>query len=81
MNKTIPTDPSVVDQSYRGRIGCMCGCRGTYSYTARRASNALRDIRAAVASGATLNTGTDVAGRRYFATDHNGRTIAVYCRA
>ncbi len=24
---------------YNGRVGCMCGCRGTYSYTAAGALN------------------------------------------
>jgi hypothetical protein len=32
-------DVSNIVKVYSGRIGCMCGCRGKYSYTADGAAN------------------------------------------
>lgn len=33
---TIPTD--AVLRTYRGRVGCGCGCKGSYSFTKRAAT-------------------------------------------
>ena len=32
-------DTSNIVKTYSGKIGCMCGCRGKYSYTADGAKN------------------------------------------
>lgn len=32
-------DTSNIVKVYSGKIGCMCGCRGKYSYTADGAAN------------------------------------------
>ena len=32
-------DTSIIVKTYSGKIGCMCGCLGKYSYTADGAKN------------------------------------------
>lgn len=76
----LPRTHENVETVYRGRIGCMCGCIGKYSHTARTAANALRDLRAAEADGVEIITGFDIDNRRFFSADRNNRTVCIYLR-
>jgi hypothetical protein len=39
VNKERAMDISNVVKVYNGKMGCMCGCKGKYSYTANGAEN------------------------------------------
>jgi len=67
-------------QAYRGRTGCMCGCRGKYfEPESRGLAGVLRDVNARMDEAtriapSRLNKGSIVA------IDRDGKTLALYLR-
>lgn len=70
-------------RSYNGKVGCMCGCNGTYRETKRALNMATNKIEkalrvpAAERKAAGIKVGVDYeAGHAY--VEQNGRNTVVY---
>lgn len=63
-----------IKQSYSGRSGCMCGCRGHYSVIASAIKANLTRMKKLAAAGAKVYLEK---GCCYY-TENNGRIFALY---
>lgn len=66
-----------VVRAYRGRTGCMCGCRGRYFDEGRGLNNVLKDVNANLTT-AIRHEGLD--GEQIVAVEQGDRTVVLYVR-
>lgn len=66
-----------VTRTYRGREGCMCGCRGTYRETELAAKRMIRDLLVALDEGASVEM-INGSSEQIVYLDRYGRTTALY---
>lgn len=66
-----------VVRAYRGRTGCMCGCRGRYFDEGRGLKGVLKDVNANLAT-AIRHEGLD--GEQIVAVEQGERTVVLYVR-
>jgi len=79
---------SNITKVYNGKIGCMCGCNGKYSYTAHGAvndnpgydvSNSINERSVKIIAGKVLrNSNTDLSDPGYAVLEQNGRISVVF---
>ena len=79
---------SNITKAYNGKIGCMCGCNGKYSYTAHGAvddnpgydvSNSVNERSVKIIAGKVLrNSNTDLSDPGYAVLEQNGRISVVF---
>jgi hypothetical protein len=81
---------SGITKVYSGKIGCMCGCRGKYSYTAHGAveDNPGYDVTESInersvkiiAKKVLSNPNTDHSDPGYAVLEQNGRILVVFLK-
>jgi hypothetical protein len=81
-------DISNITKVYSGKRGCMCGCRGKYSYTVRGAvedgpgydvSDSVNERSVKIIAGKVLsNPNTDLEDPGYAVLEQNDRVLVVY---
>lgn len=69
-----------VMRTYRGRQGCMCGCRGSYRETQRSAARALNEIKSLVTLGQPVEAMLGTEGEIIISSDRDERTLAIWAR-
>lgn len=74
--------PEMVRKTYRGRPGCMCGCKGTYKENNRRsASHVLRFFKEKLAEGDDGFSVIPYKGEVIVSFDRDERTTVMYAKA
>jgi hypothetical protein len=72
---------------YSGKTGCMCGCRGKYSYTAEGAelhgpgydvSDMVNERSVKIIAGKVLRNPNSVREDNYIYFEENGRILVAY---
>ena len=79
VNEILSTiDAGSVHRVYRGRVGCMCGCKGTYREGGRAAKRAIGDFRQAAELGENIEVFDCSDGSKGLYLERGERVVAVY---